>query len=223
MKLLAGGCSLIYGAELPDTALHYSKLTYPALLSKHFDFEYVCVANPGDGNDAIFRKVIEATNDEIGFVVVNWSYHDRFEFHHNTHGWQSLRYTNVNFKDEFATLAKTFYASLTEIYSWPKYVQSIILLQNFLLDKNIPFIFSSSDDDFFDSSNPITVNPYYQKLLALIDFNRWFYWTDTNGKKIGFNNWAKIQNYPLGPGNHPLELAHYKTFELVKDQIKELS
>jgi hypothetical protein len=222
MNLLAGGCSLIYGNEISDATTTYSQLTYPALLAKHLGLSYKCTANPGDGNDSICRKIIEATDQQVKLVVVNWSYHNRFEFHYTEKGWQSLTCTNSLYKNLVSDLSVPFFKELTEIYSWSKYLQDIILLQTFLNSKNIPYIFSSSDNEFFNENNVIKYNLLYQKLYELIDFTRWFYWNDDFGNKIGILKWAKINNYPVGPNHHPLELAHLKTYEIIKNQMEAL-
>jgi hypothetical protein len=216
MKLLAGGCSFIYGSELSDAITNYSCLTYPALLSKKFDLEYKCVATPGNGNDAICRQVIEGIDNTVGLVIVMWSYYDRFEFHFGKDGWQNLKCPNDSFKNQVNELTKPFYSQLTDIYAWNKYLQDIILLQTFLTNNNIPFIFSSADNQFFDNSRTIVFDSRYQKLYNLIDFSKWVYWTDKADNKVGFVNWAKIYGYPLGPGQHPLTLAHTKAYESIE-------
>lgn len=220
MKLLAGGCSLIYGTEISDATTGPSQLTYPALLARQFGLEYSCTANPGDGNDSICRKIIEAVDDEVGLVVVTWSYHDRFEFNYNNHGWQSLKNPNSMFVEQINQLAKPFYADLTEVYSWSKYIQDIVLLQTFLINKGIPFIFSSADDAFFNDSIVIKSDALYQQLYSLIDFTKWIYWHDSANNKVGFVKWAKTHNYPMGNNGHPLELAHANTYKLVKPQVE---
>lgn len=221
MKLLAGGCSLIYGSEINDATIRFSRLTYPALIAKQFDLDYICVANPGNGNDAICRRVIEELTDDVKLVVVNWSYHDRFEFHYNDIGWQNLKFPNSAFEVKINELAKPFYSQLTELYSWYKYLQDILLLQTFLTDKNIPFIFSSADDEFF---NNITIksDELYQKLYSLIDFSKWFYWRDKFDNNIGFVKWAKTYDYPMGPAHHPLESAHQGTYELIRPIVETI-
>jgi hypothetical protein len=224
MKLLAGGCSLIHGDELPDTETQqYSKLTYPALLADHLNLDYVCTAIPGAGNDTICRRVIEGITDDVVLVIVNWSFCNRFEFHYNDIGWQSLRYVSDWHKDRINSLSKPFYAELTHKYSRYKYVQDIILLQTFLKDKQIPFIFSSTDSDFLNSTTEMNTDSYYQQLYSLIDFSKWFFWLDQNNRTIGFNKWAAVNNYPMGEkNNHPLETAHFKTYELFKPTVEKI-
>ena len=79
---IAGGDSFTFGSELPDcTETVYSKMTWSALLAKHMNLDYECVAKPGSGNNAIMRLVIEAVENNPGtaFVAVMWSWPGRFE------------------------------------------------------------------------------------------------------------------------------------------------
>jgi hypothetical protein len=222
MKLLAGGCSLIHGTEMPDAVTGHSQLTYPALLAKQFNLEYKCVAVPGGGNDTICRQVIEGIDDTVGLVIVMWSYYDRFEFHFGKDGWQNLKYPSNALRNQVDELAKPFYSQLTDIYAWNKYLQDIIVLQTFLTNNNISFIFSSADTEFFDVSRTIAFDSRYQKLYNLIDFSKWVYWNDKVDKKVGFVNWARSYGYPLGSSQHPLELAHNKAYELIKPQMETI-
>jgi hypothetical protein len=219
MKLLAGGCSLIYGSELPDTLDNgsYSQLTYTALLAQHHNLDYQCVALPGVGNDTIARQVVEHIDSQMtALVIVNWSYKDRAEFHYNDIGWQSLQYPNTEYASRINQLAKPFYSDVTDTYLWYKHLQEIVCLQTILNDKKIPFIFSSADYQFFNQENVIH-SKAHKELYELIDFTHWFFWKNPeNGNHTSFINWAKKYNYPLGPLLHPLELAHYQTFELLK-------
>jgi hypothetical protein len=224
MKLLAGGCSLIYGSEMPDECQpknQYSQLTYTALLAKKFNLEYMCVAAPGAGNDAISRRVIENIDNQVKLVIVNWSYHNRFEFNYYDIGWQSLKNLNTQHADRVSQLAKPFYSELTYLYSWYRYLQDIILLQTFLIKNKIPYVFSSADNDFFNTESTIKFDMYYKQLYDLIDFDNWFYWKDQD-RNCGFVTWAQKNQYPLGDLTHPLELAHFKTYELLKPQVENL-
>ena len=82
MITVAGGDSFVFGSELKDCGPHWSNSTFPALLSKD-NGGYVCVAWPGDGNDAIARSVMhtcERLKNEDKAVIVSWSFPGRYEF-----------------------------------------------------------------------------------------------------------------------------------------------
>jgi len=85
--LIAGGDSFMYGLDMLDcnqeNKFAPSNNTWPALLAGHMGREYVCASFPGSSNNAISRKTILACEENQGrdiFVVVGWSFLNRFEF-----------------------------------------------------------------------------------------------------------------------------------------------
>ena len=43
IKLIAGGDSFVWGGDLQDAVANkYSELSWPALLAKQYNFEYIC-------------------------------------------------------------------------------------------------------------------------------------------------------------------------------------
>ena len=88
MILVAGGDSFIYGAELKDQIGGPSQSTFPALLAKHQNMEYVCAAWNGNANNAISRMTMRACQEmskrgQSVFALVMWTFVHRFEFHFN--------------------------------------------------------------------------------------------------------------------------------------------
>ena len=221
MKLLAAGCSLIYGSELVDEKPHdqgYSQLTYPALLAKHLNLEYQCAARPGFGNDAIARTMLDNFDETVSLVIINWSYIDRFEFHYKDIGWQNIKdgLDQGNYlTDQICKLAKPFYSDLTPEYSYYRYLEDIFTCQEFLNKQQVPYIFSSTDRRFVNQEYIVNLGTAHKNLYNAIDFSPWFFWK-TNQTKTGFLEWATQNNYPRGVAGHPLESAHRDTYELIK-------
>lgn len=86
MILVAGGDSFIYGAELADQTTGHSLSTYPALLAKELEMDYVCAAWSGNANNAITRMTMNACRQHnVGemFVIITWTFVQRFEFRFN--------------------------------------------------------------------------------------------------------------------------------------------
>jgi len=81
MTIVAGGCSFVWGSELPDSphggVNGYSRSTFPALLAKD---SYVCLAYPGIGNREISKRVrdylVRARTDQL-IVMVCWTWPGR--------------------------------------------------------------------------------------------------------------------------------------------------
>jgi hypothetical protein len=97
--LIAGGDSFTWGSELGDDKFDHlehtpSKKTWSALLAKHFDYEYKCVAKPGGANNTISRRVIKAINqhaDQELYVAVMWTFTHRSEIRlRNMHPYNTI-------------------------------------------------------------------------------------------------------------------------------------
>ena len=83
-KLIGAGCSFIQGCELGDenTDRGYSLKTYPALVAKHFNFPYECLAYGGASNTGIANMLL---NNDIqdAIILVQWTYESRVGMHIN--------------------------------------------------------------------------------------------------------------------------------------------
>jgi hypothetical protein len=227
MKLLASGCSFIYGSELsderPGTGGH-SYSTYPALLARHLNLEYVCAARPGYGNDSIVRSVIENLDTNVELVVVNWSYLDRYEYYHPAVRWQNLgAVTSKNNRcyDDLGELSKLFFTNLTPEYSWYKYLADIVFLQELLKNHKIPYIFTTAESNFYNKEEIVKLGTGHANLYNMIDFESWHSW-EWGDNPVGFVAWAGGHYYPVGNNGHPLETAHHATFELLKEKANKL-
>lgn len=226
MKLLAGGCSLIYGSELhdeqPSNQNGHSQSTFPALLAKHLNLDYVCCARPGYGSDAIVRNILTNIDSDVSLVIVNWSYADRFEFYFKDIGWQNLKYqpgesTANKVPENLRDFRRMFYSELTDEYSLYQYVKDIVLAQEFLKNNNIPYIFSSAADNIISLDRLAKLGPSQHKFYSLIDFEQWFFWPEHHA----FVPWTEANHLPQGPDKHPLEQAHFTTFEMYKDFVQQ--
>ena len=91
MIIKSFGCSFIFGSELADEKLarknenplaQFSKLTWPALLANHFNYNYHCYARPGSGNFQIMEKILShiAGIIDTDLYIISWSWIDRFDY-----------------------------------------------------------------------------------------------------------------------------------------------
>lgn len=223
MKLLASGCSLVYGSELSDEVANnrLSDLTYPALLAKHARLEYKCVAYPGNGNDAIARNVIANLDNTVRLVVVNWSYVGRAEFDFRDWGWLNFRshFGHSEIERRIHKFRRFFLVESTPRYEYYRYLQEIVFLQNYLKIRNIPYIFSTADCRNLDPGTISNLGTEHVNLLNAIDFEPWFNWK-SNNTSVGFLHWATHHKFQIGKYGHPLDEAHRQTFELIKHKVK---
>ena len=225
MKLLASGCSYIFGGELADQKENKpSNSTFTALLAKDLGLDYRCVAVPGTGSDTHVRRVIENVDQDTKLVVVAWSYAERFEFNFDKIGWTGIWSTDrrpVHIKETIYPLHRQFYGNLTASYQWYHYVKNIVFLQQWLSAKGIPYLFCGMDPDFGKKSIRDLV---FQTLYADINWDNWFFWK-TGKRNPGFRQWCiDMQSidprFEIGPAWHPLEHAHKTSFDLIKEHLK---
>lgn len=192
----------------------YSRLTWPALLAKDRDLEYVCYAIQGASNQTIIRQFFQylphINKDDI--VVMNWTWIDRWDF---------CRQTDETYVDQWVTVrpSGSSDSDLSKIYF--KYIQSelwnkietlktILLATNTLKAKNIKFLMTSIDSLILDRQYHV---PSYIVNLQneIIDDITWF-------DEQGFYDWSKTNNFPIHKkGGHPLEEAHQHAFNYIKD------
>jgi len=100
-KLIAGGCSFTLGNELSDDVdgKTPSKKTWAHGLSIESGHEYLCTAFGGLGNQAIARRVFNtvANNNDIGCVVVMWSFLSRYDWAMPRHKQlEDTRWTSIS-------------------------------------------------------------------------------------------------------------------------------
>ena len=201
MRLIAAGCSFIYGNELSDVGEHAaqpSRLSFSALLAQQHGLEYVCLGVPGGGNDTAVRRVVETVTGQDEIVLVNWTFADRHEFYFENEGWRNI----IPSKNTFC---KEFFTSVQPEYSVYHKVKNIVFLSNYLDKKGVPYVYTFAD-------MKLHYNTTAARILAdEIDTTRCFYWSED----ANFLGWAKQLDYAIGPGSHPLDAAHAKSAELI--------
>lgn len=237
--LVAGGDSFIWGSELTDnSAIQYSKFTYPSLLAGDAGFEYSCAARPGNSNDAIARMIMLECEKQLNrgneiVVLATWTFITRFEFAFtyaidspvvpwcsiNPHG--SGKADVQEFSDFFFK-----HVGLDDTYQQYNSLKAAVLLQTYLTQKNIPYMFTLADNNACSRYKNLN-NKNLSVLRDLIDWNNWFYFapaTDIHQTTDprGFYQWACENKYKCGPNQHPLEEAHHEAYLLMKEKFNEL-
>jgi hypothetical protein len=236
---VAGGDSFIFGNELTDWAKNpreNSNLTFSKLLSNVFGMkEYVCVARPGNSNDAIMRMIIKKCDQLLNenkkiAVIASWTFPPRFEFpfayriDSPDHTFASISIWPETNRPMVQSFAKTFMKNIEiDWFAHFKTVQSIVILQTYLNANKIPYMFTAADNIVYQYKDDKQLKPYWD----LIDWNHWYMFPkadepwNTNSPR-GFFQWAVENKYPIGPQQHPLEQAHSDAAHLMKDKLYEL-
>jgi hypothetical protein len=117
--------------------------------------------------------------------------------------------------------AKIFYKHVgaSERQYWATYnsLTEIIMLQQYLQLKKIPYIFSMADEALLNSCKYLIDDINIITLYNQIDFERWV----TFPNNQGFYTWARDSKYPFAT-THPLEPAHIDAAKYIKENYHEL-
>jgi hypothetical protein len=217
MKLKSFGCSFIFGTDLadsPETTPVASKLTWPALIAKQQGWEYQCWAKGGAGNLFILDVVLQrALLDPDTFVVVGWTWIDRFDYggdKSDSRGWWETLGPNTN-----TAVANTYYKHLHTEYrdklTALAYINTVI---NFLTANNVPFLMTHMDDLLFDRQyNTSTATLKLQEQIRP-------HVQDFQGQT--FLNWSQQQGFEISPTLHPLEPAHSAAADVMLPQVQAI-
>jgi hypothetical protein len=230
MILVAAGDSFIWGSELADSQqCHngYSKKTFPALLAQQANMNYACAAYPGNANNAISRMAIDMLSDIQGekFLLVEWTYPQRYEFRIND------EWVSVNSWHTAATEFSEHYfkhAGDSEYFELYSILKEIVFLQHYCQLNNVPYMFMTADNHFFQHENYIRrQDAGLDNLYNQIDWDKWFWFAaGIQQNEIcaprGFCQWAVENKYKVGVQLHPLEGAHRAAAFLIKEKFDEL-
>jgi hypothetical protein len=132
--------------------------------------------------------------------------------HHITHLSRAKRLGITEF-------AKTFYKHVGRTQYWETYnsLTEIIMLQQYLQLRKIPYIFSMVDEALLNNCKYLLGDENIATLYNQIDFDRWV----TFPNNQGFYTWARDFKYPFAT-THPLEPAHTDAAKYIKENYNEL-
>jgi hypothetical protein len=127
-----------------------------------------------------------------------------------------------------ADFAEVFYKHVGGTEYWEIYssLKEIVYLQNYLLIKQIPFMFTCADNSIFYNYTVDNSDSVIDSLANQIDLSKWYWFPEGHGSNQteeprGFYQWAVENKYAIGT-THPLEQAHQDAAKLMKDRFNEL-
>jgi len=138
---------------------------------------------------------------------------------------------NLRKEQGLVDFAKHHYMIATDTNDTYISLKSILLLQNFLENRNIKHFFTYIKFQVWDGL--INVDPHDKFLNSLRDnikFDDWYtfpgqhidYWNEeTIISPYGFDDWAQENKYEYGVG-HPMEKGHKEAAELLYEKVKEI-
>ena len=208
MQVKSFGCSFIFGSELADDGKNGlyaigSRLTWPALLAKHYNYQYQTHAKPGSGNLQILERLMShfagPVNDKT-ICIVGWSWIDRFDYCIENSPWPGLPWATLMPIDTTET-ARVYYKNLhSELQD--KLVNLLYIKQaiDLLKEKSIPFIMTYMDHLLFDDK--------WNTTPAITEMQKYIKTYMTTFEGLNFQEWTKKHNFSITKIGHPLEQAH---------------
>ena len=208
MQVKSFGCSFIFGSELADDGKNGlyatgSRLTWPALLAKHYNYQYHTHARPGSGNLQILERLMShfagPVNDET-ICIVGWTWIDRFDYCIENSPWPGLPWATLMPIDTTET-ARVYYKNLhSELQD--KLVNLVYIKQaiDFLKEKSIPFIMTYMDHLLFDDK--------WNTTPAITEMQKYIKTHMTTFEGLNFQEWSRKNNFLISEIGHPLEQAH---------------
>ena len=114
--------------------------------------------------------------------------------------------------------AKSYYANCGSNEYWSAYssLLDVVMLQQYLQIKQIPYIFSLVDECLLNNSKKYR-DESMQTLIKQLSMDDWILFPGDRG----FYTWARDEEYPIG-ATHPLEDAHKDAAKLFKEKVNEL-
>ena len=127
-----------------------------------------------------------------------------------------------------ADFANVFYKHVGSSEYWEIYstLKEIVYLQNYLIVKRIPYMFTCADTIIFYNQSLVNADDTLYSLFKQIDRTKWFMFDagaqpqDTQNPR-GFYQWAVENKYAIGT-THPLEQAHLDASKLMQEKFNEL-
>lgn len=205
MVLKCFGCSFVFGSELPDLTL-----AWPSLIAKELDLEYQCLAYPGKGNLFIADRILNFTKPD-DFVVVHWTYIDRFDYAEN-HGLTNLDWKSTlpnNIEDQF--YYKKYQCDYVDK------LRTLITIKytiDYLKTSGIRFFMSYHDALLFDQKfhTSLAIQTLQEQIKPyLFDF------TSQN-----FVEWARSRGHQVSEQGHLLTSGHRAVADYLLPQINTI-
>lgn len=213
MVLKSFGCSFIFGTDLRDDGRNCpyaipSQFSWPALLAKDLGYPYACYAYPGSGNLRILERVMSesVSCDGQDLFVIGWSWIDRFDYTSKDDQWSTIM--PVDTTDNAGFYYRHLHSQYRDKLTTLVCIKSAI---DVLKNKKIPFIMTHIDDLIWEDQ--------WHTTPAIMDTQDYIrpYISDFEGKT--FLEFSRYYGFEISKTSHPLESAHRRAFEIVKNDL----
>jgi hypothetical protein len=199
-RVISFGSSTTRGSD--GVGLHQ---TWSAIIANKLGVSYECQAKPSCSNSKIARKILSYTEYNNDLVVVMWTSPNRYEFK-TPNGWNG--FTPHSKSDGFV---KAWFdgpgdLEYTEVSMTLK---DIVLAQQFLKSKNLPYLFAFDNNMVIESYVYNTADGYITALKNLIDWDNFLLFDNQ-----GLIPWSRTNNFDF-IDTHPGPAAHAAAAEYI--------
>ena len=193
--------------KLQDVGLVFVTWTFPGRYEFRFDYD------TGERWGNWYNINPWSIIDNIEQIKKEFKVDDPQVFQHHSNHLLRAKQTGT------ADFAKTFYKHVGATQYWETYnsLTEIIMLQQYLQLKKIPYIFSMVDEALLNNCTYLMNDDNIATLYNQIDFDRWVTFLNNQG----FFTWARDYKYPFAT-THPLEPAHIDAAKYIKENYNEL-
>lgn len=208
-KIISFGDSFMYGTDLPDCdSQNHSHLTWPALIAKELDMEYLCFAHGGLGNMHIAGNVLNSVLKD-SFHIIGWTWQDRFDYCLPNNDFRTIQPSSDDELSRF--YFKHLHSELGDKWRSLAFISTIL---NQLKEDRQPFLMTLLDRLVLDSrwNSKIGFTFLQDKLRENLT---WFPGEQT------FLEWSRSNNYPESVNWHPLEEAHAQAAEIMLPVVRQ--
>lgn len=175
-----------------------------------YEFRFSYDTEEGQGN--WYNLTPWSTIDDIEIIKREFKTDNPVILEHHINNLNRVKRTGIS------DFAKTFYQHVGGSGYWESYksLSEIVMLQQYLQLKKIPYIFSMVDECILNNCAHY-MDENIACLYNQIDFDRWAVFPNNQG----FFTWARDFKYPFGT-THPLEPAHTDAAKYIKENYSEL-
>ena len=203
-KLVAAGCSFTYGTNLPMPCAD----SWPAVLARRLDMTVTNLGTPAAGNQFITKQIVEHEAKhglEDTLVIIAWSHWHRVDF---CDPFGTVHHMVPNARGNGAFAEAIFTEYYNEDYLYQRYLTTVIMMQNFLEHKNVPYL-------MFDALNGLHDGEYMASALELSRRVN----TDTflGFRRANFDSWTDPKDR-LSCG-HPNVRAHSQMADILHEAV----
>ena len=227
MILKSFGCSYIFGSELADDGkngpyANGSKLSWPALVAYHYNYQYYTYSRPGSGNQQILERLmsqIAGTTHHDTICIIGWSHVERFDYCSNLPlkpgDWPGAPWRTITPGDN-TEMANIYYRDIqTDLQDKFRNLLYIKQAIDILKSKSIPFVMTYMSEQLFDIRWDTKWPDRCNTTPAITEMQEYIkpYMTTFDG--LNFVEWSKENKFTFSKVGHPLEQAHQAASEYI--------